>query len=245
MIKNEVIWITGASAGIGLALAKKLCRENVVIISGRNQKTLSALSDSHNNIKTVVFDVTDATQIGRVTKELGELTPHLDRVILNAGDCEYLDINAPDWKSMERMMSVNFLGMVHSLEACLELLKKAPKPHLIGIGSQVTFAPFTKAAAYGASKSAVHYWLSSLAIDLACFNISVSAISPGFVDTQLTQKNDFHMPFLMTTEDAANRIIKATQARKLTYAFPKRLSILLWVARIFPKKWSKLQQTNS
>lgn len=245
MIKNEVIWITGASAGIGLALAKKLSRDNLVIISGRNKAKLAEIDQEYSSIHSVVFDVTDVSQIERVAEELGQITPHLDRVILNAGDCEYFDSSAPDWSIMERMMSVNYLGMVHSLQASLELLKKANKPHLIGIGSQAILAPFTKAEGYGASKAAVDYWLHSIRIDLARFNIDVSAILPGFVDTQLTQKNNFPMPFLMSVDDAADRILAGIQSRRFSYAFPKRLSLLLLFARKCPKQWLKLQKTQA
>ncbi|TBR38451.1 SDR family NAD(P)-dependent oxidoreductase [Marinomonas agarivorans] len=245
-ITGETIWITGASAGIGLALAKKLCQHNTVIISGRHQDTLDRIVEQHPSMKAVVFDVTDKAQISTVQTALIELTPYLDRVILNAGNCEYFSIDKPDWLIMERMMQVNFLGMVHSVQASLELLKQASKqnklPHIVGIGSQAIQAPFTKAEGYGASKAAVSYWLDSLRIDLAGLGIDVSEILPGFVDTRLTQKNDFPMPFLMSVDEAAERIIKGIVKRPLQYAFPKRLTGLLWLARRFPRRWMALQQ---
>jgi short-subunit dehydrogenase len=188
MISGETIWITGASSGIGLALVEKLAKHNTVIVSARNEEVLNQLAQANQNIKVVVFDVADKTQIGRVSTELSSHTDHIDRVILNAGNCEYLDIDTPDWGLIERMIAVNFLGMVHSLEACLPLLKKASKPHLIGVSSQAIAAPFTQAEGYGSSKAAVQYWLSSLRIDLGKFGIDVSSIMPGFVDTPLTQK---------------------------------------------------------
>lgn len=245
MIKDEVIWITGASSGIGLALAKKLSQHNLVIASARSEDKLKQLADGNNNIIPLVFDVTDKSQIDRVKTELLATSPYLDRVIFSAGNCEYLDIEKPDWDIMESMLKVNYLGMVYSLDACLDLLKNANQPHLVGIGSQAALAPFTRAEAYGASKAAVHYWLDSLRIDLARFNIDVTTVLPGFVDTELTKKNDFSMPFLMSVEDAAERIIKALQARPMSFIFPKRLSLLLRLARVFPKRWAKLQQNVS
>lgn len=244
-MKDEVIWITGASAGIGLALAKQLCQQNQVIISGRKKDVLEQITAQYPTIQSIVFDVTDKKQIPTVKAELAQLTPHIDRVIFNAGDCEYFDINAADWSLTERMMQVNFLGMVHSFEASLDLLKQAKQPHVIGIGSQAIGAPFTRAEGYGASKAAVSYWLSALRIDLAAFNIDVSEILPGFVATRLTEKNDFPMPFLMSVEHAAERIIKGIEKRHFQYAFPKRLSLLLWLASRFPKQWLKLQQGQS
>ncbi|WP_191602212.1 SDR family NAD(P)-dependent oxidoreductase [Marinomonas algicola] len=241
-LKNETIWITGGSSGIGYALVAKLAEHNKVIVSARDQSKLEAMSENLPNVSFVVFDVSDKTQIDRVTNELSQITPHIDRAILNAGHCEYLDIDQPDWDIMERMMAVNFLGMVNSLHACLSLLKKAPHPHLIGVSSQAIAAPFTQAEGYGASKAAIQYWLASLRIDLVKFNIDVTSIMPGFVDTPLTQKNTFDMPFIMNSEQAATRIIDAIDKRVLNCAFPKRLSAMLWFARKMPRSWMKLQQ---
>ncbi|MFT2111183.1 SDR family NAD(P)-dependent oxidoreductase [Marinomonas sp. 2405UD68-3] len=241
-IKSETIWITGGSSGIGYALVEKLAKDNKVIVSARNASTLKELEDQFPNVYAVVFDVSDKTQIDRVTDELAQITNHLDRVILNAGHCEYLDIKEPDWCLMERMIKVNFLGMVHSLQACLPLLQKAKAPHLIGVSSLAIVAPFTQAEGYGASKAAVQYWLDSIRIDLVKLNIDVTSILPGFVNTPLTQKNTFSMPFLMSSERAAERILHAIAKRKITYAFPKRLVAMLWMARKFPKSWLKLQQ---
>lgn len=241
-LKNETIWITGGSSGIGYALVEKLAEHNRVIVSARNESKLREMADKFPNVSVVVFDVSDKTQIGRVTSELSQITPHIDRAILNAGHCEYLDIDQPDWDIMERMIAVNFFGMVNSLQACLPLLKNASHPHLIGVSSQVIAAPFTQAEGYGASKAAIQYWLESLRIDLLKLNIDVTSIMPGFVDTPLTQKNTFNMPFIMNAEQAAIRIIDAIDNRVLNCAFPKRLSVMLWLARKMPRFWLKLQQ---
>ncbi len=243
-IKNETIWITGGSSGIGYALTERLTQENKVIVSARSADTLAALKDTFPNIHTIAFDVSDKTQINRVADELSQITDYLDRVILNAGSCEYLHINEPDWLIMDRMMQVNFLGMVHSLQASLPLLKKAKSPHLIGVSSLAIAAPFTQAEGYGASKAAAQYWLDSMRIDLSQFNIAVTSLLPGFVDTPLTQKNTFFMPFLMSSEQAAQRMLLAIAKRHIRYAFPKRLVAMLWVANIFPKAWLKLQSNS-
>lgn len=243
-IQNETIWITGGSSGIGYALVERLAKHNKVIVSARNQSMLQEMANTIENVSFVVFDVADKTQIHRVTEELKQTTHHIDRAILNAGHCEYLDIDNPDWDIMERMIAVNYLGMVHSLQACLPLLKNASKPHLIGISSQVISAPFTQAEGYGASKAAIRYWLDALRVDLARFNIDVTSIMPGFVDTPLTQKNTFNMPFLMDSAQAADRIITAIADRCFSCSFPKRLSSMLWIARKMPRLWLQLQQSK-
>jgi short-subunit dehydrogenase len=108
------------------------------------------------------------------------------------------------------------------------------------VASQVTNAPFAKAEAYGASKAALQYFFNSLRIDLAPENIDVSVVNPGFVDTPLTRKNDFDMPFLMDVDDAAQRIIKQLSSRPRSYSFPKRLQALLLTSRLMPGTWQKM-----
>ena len=237
MISNEVIWLTGASSGIGQALAQKLAVHNRVIISARNEAALVAMAERSANVSALPFDVADQHSVARVQLQLNNMTARLDRVILNAGTCEYLDIEEPDWGMMNRVMSTNFFGVVNSVAVALPLLKKAANPQLIGISSQAINAPFIRAEAYGASKAAVHYLLDSLRLDLARYGIDVSEIQPGFVDTPLTQKNDFDMPFLMSADQASDRIINAIERRPMRYAFPKRLSALLLLARLLPRWW--------
>lgn len=237
---KQVVWITGASSGIGLALTKRYLENSwKVLASARGEGELSPLLSQYDDLTFIAFDVTNESQISQVREQLFARTGHLDCAILNAGNCEYLDlyIEQPDWAISKRMMAVNFFGMVHSIDVCLPLLKKASHPHLVGVGSQAINAAFPKAEAYGASKAAVSYFLSSLRMDLVPFNIDVTCLLPGFVDTPLTKKNDFSMPFIMSSENAAQYMYKAIQGRPYEYAFPKPLSAMLWFGRHFPKIW--------
>jgi len=246
MITNEIIWITGASTGIGKALAIQLAESgNRVIASARNQEALDCLAHSHKNIEVLRFDVTNEPTLGGVSRKLMALTDRIDRVILNAGNCEYLVPEEIDWSMMRRVMDVNYFGLIRSLQIAIPLLIKADRPHIVGIGSLATELPFSRAEAYGASKAAVHYFLESLRMDVTQLNIDVTIIKPGFVDTPLTQKNTFPMPFLTTTEVAAQRIIKAVNRRDFQYSFPKRLNVLLKVLNLFPRSWLKRSADRS
>ncbi|MGB0782641.1 MAG: SDR family NAD(P)-dependent oxidoreductase [Marinomonas sp.] len=239
--KNQgVVWITGASSGIGLALTKQFLDAGwKVLASARGQGGLTPLLSQHEQLHFIPFDIADASQVSEVQAALMAHTDVLDCALLNAGTCEYLDMSDtdPDWKMMDRIMSVNFIGLVNSVETCLPLLKKAARPHLVGVSSQAVQAAFPQAEAYGASKAAVRYFLSSLRMDLKPFNIDVTCLMPGFVDTPLTQKNTFDMPFLMSADEAAKRMFSALDSRPFEYAFPKRLSAILWAGRYFPKWW--------
>ncbi|MGV6806591.1 MAG: SDR family NAD(P)-dependent oxidoreductase [bacterium] len=243
-ISNETIFITGASSGIGLAMARQFSANgNTVILGGRNGDKLFRLASEIPNALALTFDVTDKKAIPRVAAELTEIcaqySGHLDRVILNAGNCLYFDPEEPDWSLMEEIMSVNFFGAINALEACFPLLKKAPSPHIVAVSSQATKAPFPGNEAYGASKAAMNYFFDSLRMDVARFNMDVTLIQPGFVDTPLTQRNTFNMPFLMTAEQAADTMCGAIERRDFCFAFPRRLNLVLRALQMFPGYWYK------
>lgn len=238
--EKNVVWITGASSGIGLSLAKQYLDDGwKVIASARSEKALTPLLEAHADLVFLPFDIADASQVESTRQAIFAHTTHLECAVLNAGTCEYLDLteSEPDWQMMDRVMSVNFFGLVNSVDVCLPLLKATPHSHLVGVGSQAIQAAFPQAEAYGASKAAVRYFLSSLRMDLKPFDIDVTCLLPGFVDTPLTQKNTFPMPFLMSADDAAKRMYKALGSRPFEFAFPKRLSMMLWAGRHFPKLW--------
>lgn len=240
---QKVIWITGASSGLGRSLALKLAAEgNRVIASARNQQALDELAVLDANIVALRCDITDASSLESLRGWIAEISPHLDQVILNAGNCEYLDFPNPDWASVRRVMEVNFFGTVNCVQLALPLLRKsnASRPHIVAVASQVTAAPFPRAEAYGASKAAMQYFFGSLRIDLAAEDIDVTVVNPGFVDTPLTRKNDFDMPLLMDVEQAASRIVKNIESRPMRYSFPLRLSALLALSKIMPQRWQKM-----
>ena len=133
MNQQNTVWITGASSGIGLALVKCYLKADWrVIASARSQGELSELMAKDSRLTFVPFDIVDKSQISRVRDEIAAQVDCLDCAILNAGTCEYLDIEGEqtDWPMMERVMSVNFFGMVNSVEMCLPLLQKIVTPPL-------------------------------------------------------------------------------------------------------------------
>lgn len=262
---SQMIWITGASSGIGLALAKAYSQQgHTVFISGRNTKQLQNIANelmannqSSANVerKTVIpvtCDVCSDEDMLQAFNTIRSHTPYLDKVILNAGDCEYFSIEEPQWSMMKRMMEVNYFGAIRTLETALPLLKERRRinanlptaqkrnAHIVGISSLATNAPFPKAEAYGSSKAALSYFLSSLGLDLHAEEIDVTTVLPGFVKTPLTDKNDFDMPFLLDSSDAASRIISGITKRPKIFSFPKRLAFSLKFSHWFPTLWRKM-----
>lgn len=240
---GKVIWVTGASSGLGRSLALALAAQgHRVIASARNEEPLVSLEKLNPSIIALPCDITDENSLQTAQAKLSTNFASLDQVILNAGNCEYLEFPEPDWAAIRRVMEVNYFGTINCLQVALPLLRKSAvtRPHIVVVASQVTYAPFAKAEAYGASKAALQYFFDSLRIDLAPENIDVSLVNPGFVDTPLTRKNDFEMPFLMDVDDAAQRIIKQVASRPRNYSFPKRLQALLLISKLMPGTWQKM-----
>lgn len=232
-ISNQTVWITGASSGIGRALAVGLAEhENHLILTSRSRQNLTDLANSLDCPTTVVAaDIAETSSTGLLRNELGKLDAGLDMAILCAGDCEYVDPGNFDTTAIERMFNVNVFGLCRSLESALPALRKSQQsPHIVGISSASAITGLPRAEAYGASKAAVVSVLESLALDLFQEGIAVTMVLPGFVDTPLTQRNDFPMPFLMSSTQAANIILKGIQAGNRRIEFPKRL---IWPLRFF------------
>jgi len=229
------ILITGATSGIGLALFEDYVAQGQdVIACGRNQAQLDNMREKAALV--CQFDMTDKQQIISASERIGEL----DVLILNAGNCRYIDdVTHFDGALFEDVIQTNLIALGWLLQY---LLPKVKKGGLVAfVSSSASLLPFTRSEAYGASKAGVDYLANSLRLDLVKENIDVTLIHPGFIKTPLTDKNDFPMPFLLTSEQAAQRIIKAITQRKRYAHFPKRLTLLLKLFALLPSfVWQKL-----
>lgn len=246
MKQQEVIWITGASSGIGKALCEMYAGLGwQVIASSRNQQQLESVFAQSDRICCLACDVADDSSVENVANQIVHLFGYLSHVIVNAGNCEYVDTMPIDTDMFQRLWSVNVMGAVNTVNAALPLLQQSKNcsgipGHVLAVSSQVIFAPFTRAEMYGASKAAMDYLMQSWRLDLARYEIDVTVVYPGFVDTPLTQKNSFAMPFIQTVEQAAASIHQAIVKRPAKHIFPKRLYACLLLSRIFPKLWQSL-----
>jgi len=239
-LKDRWIWITGASSGIGESLAIELMQDNRLILSARNAEKLRTIQQkSPENIWILPVDVTDEEQTQNLQSALGEITSQLDTIILNAGDCEYIDLPEFDAEKIQRMSDVNYVGTARCISASLPLLRKSRKqPHIVGVSSASVFFGLPRAEAYGSSKVALEYLLQSLRVDLFRYGVDVSIVYPGFVDTPLTEKNDFPMPFIIDSRSAAKRIVKGIKKRKHSISFPWALIASLKFLRLLPTSLS-------
>ena len=226
--------ITGASSGIGQQLALHYAAKGWTVYAvARSKDKLNELA-KNAGIVALPLDMTDNAAIQRTAQQLLNDGVVLDLLLLNAGTCEYVDALDLALDAFQRTFAINFHAVVAATKYFMPLLKASLNPQLAIVSSMAHFFPFTRAEAYGASKAAVSYLADSLRLDLADSGISVHLIEPGFVDTPLTQKNDFAMPFLVTVEQAAERIFNGLQAGKSRIRFPRRLSCMLKLLSLLP-----------
>ncbi|MFH4733460.1 SDR family oxidoreductase [Vibrio diabolicus] len=230
---NNTILITGATSGIGKQLALDYANSDwSVIACGRNKDVLTELGAASSNIHTLQFDVTNHEQTQQALSSL-PFTP--STWVFNAGDCEYMDNGVVDAKLMARVMNVNVVGVANCVEGCQPLLDKGHR--IVIVGSIASEVALPRAEAYGASKAAVSYFARTLAVDLKKKGIQVVTVFPGFVETPLTDKNDFEMPMIISTQQASNSIRKQLAANKTHIYFPARFTNILRFISLLPYSW--------
>ena len=237
LLKNRTIWVTGASTGIGKALAEKLISlDNRLIVTSRNAESLQPLKNlAPDRVHIIAADISVPECVPQLRRGLAEISNSIDTIVLNAGTCEYVDTHQFDSALFNRVMQVNFVGLARCIEASIELLRASSNaPHIVGISSAAAITGLPRAEAYGGSKAAVESCLESLALDLDHQGIDVTIVYPGFVDTPLTKKNDFPMPFLMSSESAVGKMIRGIESRKFRVTFPARLIWSLKLMSMLP-----------
>lgn len=224
------ILVTGSTSGIGQQLALDYLKAgHTVFCCGRKSEPLAELQKAYpDHARILCFDVADYSACQSHLQGLDEL----DIVILNAGTCEYVDAHKLDAALFKRVFAINVGGVVN----CLEFLipQMTSNGNLALMGSSSSFLPLPRAEAYGASKAAIEYLASTLAISLREKQIHVSYIAPGFVDTPLTQRNDFPMPMQVSTEFAATKIRQGISKNKRVIHFPRLFTGFLKLLATLP-----------
>lgn len=221
------VMITGATSGIGRELTLAYDKNgHEVIACGRNQQKLLTLQSEGDNIEILCFDLMHF-------ERYPEVEGKVDLLILNAGQCEYIDSPlAFDGKCFERIINANLISVGYCLDAWLNNIQRGGR--LVLIGSSAGLLPLPRAEAYGSSKAAVRYLAQTLSLSLKKHDISVTLVQPGFVDTPLTRKNTFPMPMLMNSALAADKIVLGISRGKSEINVPILFVFIMRVFRFLP-----------
>lgn len=233
--EDGIAWVTGASAGIGRAVAEELARRGwQVAISARREADLEAMAAANPKFIAVPCDITDAAGVAAAVSRIEGTGRPIALALLNAGTYVPTEITAFDLDAWKRQIDVNLNGTAACLAALLPgmLARQAGQ---IGIVSSVSgYRGLPRAAAYGAGKAALINLAESLRLELAPRGVCVSLINPGFIRTPLTDKNDFPMPFLMEVAPAASRLVDGLASGRFETTFPKRFTWMLKLLRLLP-----------
>jgi short-subunit dehydrogenase len=235
---NRTAVITGASSGIGRALAIALVRQGARVGAvARRADLLETLTSEARAIGGTLVgaaaDVGDRNAVLDAIRGLEASLGPIDLLIANAGvgvPSGAVEMNVPD---VEAMMRVNFFGAVYAIEAVLPGMIARGSGHIVGVSSLAAYKGLPGSAGYCASKAALSAYLEALRIELRAKGVAVTAICPGFVRTAMTAKNP-KMPFLMEPDAAAEHILRAVRRRPAVYHFPWQMSLLMKLTQWMP-----------
>lgn len=238
-LKNKVIWLIGASSGIGEALAEELALAGAKLaITARRKEKLEEIASSLNgkgaDVSVFPADVMDQKQVSETHAKIISNLGEVDILITNAGTYKPTDAKTFSAGEYAEIMQLNYTSMLYAIEAVLPSMLERKSGHLVGVASLVGYRGLPRASSYGASKAAVINFLEALRFDLLAHDVSVSIVNPGFVKTPLTDKNDFQMPFLVEAKDAAKIIKNGIEKKKKEIHFPWQFSLIFKLLRVLP-----------
>ena len=237
-MNKKTIWITGGSTGIGRALAIKFSNEGWnVAVSARREELLNELSNQHENISAFPLDVTDKIKCKEVFNQITSKYTNVDICFFSTGTWNPKKEKDIDVEQIEDVFKVNFFGTVNSIKAVEQFFKDKKSGIITIVSSIAGYRGLPNSTGYGPSKSALNNLAESLYFDFKRFNVRVCLVSPGFIKTPMTDKNDFKMPFLKTPEYAANKIYDGLINKdNFEIHFPKILTIILKILSFLPSK---------
>ena len=237
--KEKVVLITGASSGIGRALALEWGRRGArLALTARRGEELLRLGEeierAGGESLALPADVRVPEAMREVVERVRARWGRVDVLVANAGMSSTTAGTKLNAGEVGDVITINVLGVVNSVTAVLPSMLERGAGHLVAISSLASYRGLPKSGAYSASKAAVSTLFESLRVDLRKSNVAVTTIHPGFIRTPMTAGRKKKLPFLLEPEDAACRIIRAVERRARTYAFPWQLASLVRVIRHIP-----------
>jgi short-subunit dehydrogenase len=236
MTEKKIIWITGASSGIGKALAIKFAEKGwTVAASARRENLLEDLNKFNSNIYSFPLDVTEIENCKLIANKIIEKFGGIDICVFGTGMHDPKSEKRFNLNKIREIMEVNYFGTMNSINSIYEYFSEKKNGQISIISSVAGYRGLPAAGAYCASKAALTSYAESLNFDMKMKNVRVSLISPGFIKTPMTDQNDFPMPMIKTPEFAANEIFKGlTEKKSFEIHFPKAFTYFLKFLQILP-----------
>jgi NADP-dependent 3-hydroxy acid dehydrogenase YdfG len=232
-------WITGASGGIGRAVALRLAAEGWrVYATARSEDDLTALAAEASGPGKIVPMPGDVTDPERMASIVGRITSDqpLALAILNAGVYTPMRVSNFSAATAKKMIDVNLTGVANALEPVLAHMRARRAGHVAVTSSVAGYRGLPDAAIYSATKAGLIAMCEALAMDLVDLGVRITVINPGFVDTEATSVNEFEMPFLMQPDEAARRIVEGLKRPGFELAFPRRFALILRLVGLLPNR---------
>ncbi|PTW54332.1 short-subunit dehydrogenase [Breoghania corrubedonensis] len=231
----KTVWITGASSGIGLELARLFDdRADHVAVSARSSDKLVDLAANATNIHGYAVDVTDAEAVSACVSEVEDRGGNIDLAVLNAGAWALMSVDEFDLAAVRTGVEVNFMGVMNALNALLPRMLARGRGHIAIVASVAGYRGLPRSLAYGPTKAALINLAETLNTELAPRGIMVSVVNPGFVDTPMTRDNPFPMPGLIGARQAAEYIVSGLERGKFEIAFPRFFAAQMKLLRLLP-----------
>ena len=235
---KKVIWITGGGTGIGKAVAIRFANQGwKVAISGRRENILNEVEDINPNIKSFPLDVNDKGKCFEIMKNIKEEFGDIDICFFSTGTWDPKKEREIDVAQIEKVFKVNFFGTLNCIKSVEDHFRNRKNGIITIVSSIAGYKGLPNSTGYGPSKAALNNLAESLYFDFGRYGVRVCLVSPGFIKTPMTDKNDFKMPFLKTPEYAADKIYDGLINKNIfEIHFPKALTILLKIFSFLPSK---------
>lgn len=239
MLEDKTIVLTGASSGIGLALAERLSRLPLrLAVLGRRIGLLEDLArrmaDRPAKILPVECDVARRAAIADAMKSVRQAFGEVDVAVLNAGIDKFSPVERYSSADAEQVFSVNLFGVIYMLEQLVPSFIERRAGTILAVSSMADSRGLPGNAFYSASKRALSHYLESLRVELRPYRIGVQIVRPGFVRTAMTASNAFSMPMALTVEQAAARIEGALRSGRRRTSFPALAAFAMKLMRMVP-----------
>ena len=237
-MKSKNIWIVGASYGIGKALAFELAkRGNRVIVSGRSLEQLSNICKElplqEKDHLAIKLDVSDEFMVQSSILEVVKHLEHIDSIIFMAAFYEPSSILEMRKEDIIRTINVNLTSVLYFVQSILPILLKQKKGQIALCSSVASYRGLANSQPYAATKAAISNFTESLNSEYGDI-LDIKLINPGFVETRLTEKNNFAMPFKMTPTKAAKKIADGLGKKSFEIHFPKVFTLFLKFLKVMP-----------